>query len=600
MASPLISRRDLEFVLYELLDVLALTAEPRWAEHRRETFDAAIDTAHDLALTHFRSHNAKGDRQEPHFDGERVHVIPEVKAALDAYVAAGFMAASKDYDLGGMQLPWTVAQACSAMFQAANVGTAAYPFLTIAAANLIEAFGSDEMRQRFMRPMLDGRFFGTMCLSEPQAGSSLADIRTRAEPAGEGVYRLYGNKMWISGGDHELSDNIVHLVLAKIPGGRPGVKGISLFVVPKLLVEDDGRLGARNDVRLAGVNHKMGYRGAINTVLNFGERDGAVGYLVGEPHRGLEYMFQMMNEARIGVGAGAVMLAYTAYLSALEYARERPQGRPVDAKDPAQPMVPIVEHADVKRMLLYQKAVSEGGLHLCLYAAWLVDRQHATSDANERRDVTLLLDTLTPIVKGWLSEACLRANEHAVQVLGGYGYTREYPVEQHYRDQRLNPIHEGTDGIQALDLLGRKMTMQGGAGWTLLHDAIATAIERARAHAELTPLADQLDDALQTLARVRGRLLATMAGGEIPLALANASHFLDLAGLVVFGWMWLWQATAIAGAPPTDDPEVAAFRAGKRQACRYAFTYELARVPYLASLLESLDDTTLAMRSEWF
>ncbi len=600
MASPLISRRDLDFVLYELLDVLTLAAAPRWAEHRRETFDAAIDTAHDLALTHFRSHNAKGDRQEPTFDGERVHVIPEVKAALDAYVAAGFMAASKDYDLGGMQLPWTVAQACSAMFQAANVGTAAYPFLTIAAANLIEAFGSAEMRQRFMRPMLDGRFFGTMCLSEPQAGSSLADIRTRAEPAGDGVHRLYGNKMWISGGDHELSENIVHLVLAKIPGGGAGVKGISLFVVPKFLVDADGRLGARNDVRLAGVNHKMGYRGAINTVLNFGEKDGAVGYLVGEPHRGLEYMFQMMNEARIGVGAGAVMLAYTAYLAALEYARVRPQGRPLDAKDPSQPMVPIVEHADVKRMLLYQKAVSEGGLHLCLYAASLVDRQQATTDATERRDLTLLLDTLTPIVKGWLSEACLRANELAVQVLGGYGYTREYPVEQHYRDQRLNPIHEGTDGIQALDLLGRKMTMQGGAGWTLLHDAIAVAITRARSHADLAPLADQLDAALQTLARVRGRLLETMAGGRIPLALANASHFLDLAGLVVFGWMWLWQATVIESAPPTNDAEVAAFRAGKLQACRYAFTYELARVPYLASLLESLDDTTLGMRSEWF
>jgi alkylation response protein AidB-like acyl-CoA dehydrogenase len=600
VTSPLISRRDLDFVLYQLLDVEAFTRQPRWSEHRRETFDAAIETAHALALEQFRPHNAKADQHEPHFDGERVHIIPEVKIALDAYIAAGFMAASKDYELGGMQLPWTVAQACSAMFQAANVGTTAYPFLTIAAANLIEAFGSPAMQERFMRPMLAGRFFGTMCLSEPQAGSSLADIRTRAEPASDGTYRIFGSKMWISAGDHELAENIVHLVLAKIPGGPAGVKGISLFIVPKVLVGVDGALGARNDVRLAGVNHKMGYRGAINTVLSFGEQGGAVGHLVGEPHRGLEYMFHMMNEARIGVGMGAVMLAYAAYLAALDYVRTRPQGRPPDGRDPTQPMVPIIEHADVKRMLLYQKAISEGGLHLALYAASLVDRLAATADAAERSRLTLLLDTLTPIVKGWLSQAALRANDYAIQVLGGYGYTREYPVEQYYRDQRLNPIHEGTDGIQAIDLLGRKMTIRDGAGWRLLVEEIDATIARARPHTGLSAYAEELQQSVVTVDRVRQRLLATMGAGQVALGLANASYFLDLAGLVVSGWMWLWQALRVTESAAGSDPTADAFAAGKLQTCRYVFTYELARVPSLAALLERVDDTTLGMRADWF
>ncbi len=328
-----------------------------------------LELSEQVATRHFAPHNRAADQQEPRFDGERVHIIDEVGAALRVFAETGMIGAAMDESVGGLQLPQVVAQACFLWFQAANIGTAAYPFLTIANANLLLAHGSPEQVRTFVEPMLAGRFTGTMCLSETGAGSSLADIGTRAEPQPDGSYRLFGTKMWISGGDHELAENIVHLVLAKIPGGPPGVHGISLFLVPRFLVDPDGSLGERNDVALAGVNHKMGYRGTVNTVLNFGEgrftpggAAGAVGELVGEPHRGLAAMFHMMNEARVGVGAGAAALGYTGYLHALDYARSRPQGRPAGAKDPAAPQVPIIEHPDVARMLLAQKAYAEGAV----------------------------------------------------------------------------------------------------------------------------------------------------------------------------------------------------------------------------------------------
>ncbi|MEI6737936.1 MAG: acyl-CoA dehydrogenase family protein, partial [Pseudomonadota bacterium] len=488
--SLLLSRRDLNFLLYEWLDATALTERSRYAQHDRETFDAVLDTAEKIATDFFAPHNRKSDLNEPQFDGEQVSLIPEVKTALDAFNAAGLVAAAQDESIGGMQLPTLIDKAMMAYFMAANCSTAAYPFLTIGNANLLLAHGSAELIDRFVTPMMSGRFFGTMCLSEPQAGSSLSDIKTRAEidrVAGkEGAFRLFGNKMWISAGEHELSENIVHLVLARLPDAPPGVKGISLFVVPKRLVNDDGSLGPRNDVVLAGLNHKMGYRGTTNCLLNFGEgkhlpngKPGAIGYLIGEPHQGLRCMFHMMNEARIGVGLGATMLGYTGYLHSLDYAKNRPQGRPVQDKDPLSPQVPIIDHADVRRMLLQQKSCVEGALALNLYCAKLVDDERTSIDAAVRKDATLLLDILTPIAKSWPSQWCLEANSLAIQIMGGYGYTRDFPVEQFYRDNRLNAIHEGTHGIQALDLLGRKVTMQEGAAFKRLGTRMSETIQRA-------------------------------------------------------------------------------------------------------------------------
>ena len=595
-ASLVLSARDLEFLLHEWLQVEQLTKRPRYAEHSRETFDAVLELAADIATEHFAPHNRTADENEPHVVDGKVVLVPEVAAALEVFAEAGMMGAHLPEELGGLQLPAVVNQAVHAWFQAANIGTSAYPFLTMANANLLVAHGTPEQVQTYVPPMAEGRWFGTMALSEPQAGSSLADITTRAVPQDDGSYRVTGNKMWISGGDHELTENIVHLVLAKVPGGPPGVKGISLFVVPKFLVRDDGSLGERNDVVLAGLNHKMGYRGTTNTLLNFGEgvhtpggQPGAVGYLVGELHRGLSYMFHMMNEARIGVGMGATALGYTGYLHAVEYARTRTQGRALGAKDPQSPPVPIIEHADVRRMLLAAKSYVEGGLALGLYCARLVDEERTAEEEADRQRARLLLEVLTPIAKSWPSQWCLAADDLAIQVHAGAGYTRDYPVEQFYRDNRLNPIHEGTHGIQALDLLGRKVVMSGGAGLALLGETIGATTRRAAGTA-WADLADDLDAAVARLVEVTATL---WAGGDPQVALANATLYLEAAGHVVVGWLWLEQALAAEG----RDGDL---YDGKRQAARFFQRFELPKVHPQLDLLASLDTTVLEMRDRWF
>ena len=365
--------------------------------------------------------------------------------------------------------------------------------------------GTDKQKEVFANNEFSGRWAGTMCLSEPQAGSSLSDITTRATPdigstfgddwqndALGPRYRLKGNKMWISSGDHELTENIIHLVLAKIPDASgklvAGTRGISLFIVPKKMVNDQAQLtGERNDVALAGLNHKLGWRGTTNTLLNFGEgkftpggQAGAVGYLVGKPGEGLRCMFHMMNKARIGVGTAATMLGLAGYYASLDYAKNRPQGRVLGAsgKDASQPQVRIIEHADVKRMLLAQKSYCEGALALELYCARMVDEE-MTGDAASAEEARLILEVLMPIAKSWPSEWCLEANSLAIQIHGGYGYTRDFPVEQYWRDNRLNMIHEGTHGIQAADLLGRKVIMEGGKAWQLLKQKMAATSNRA-------------------------------------------------------------------------------------------------------------------------
>ncbi len=599
--SLLLSRRDLQFLLYEFLKVEELTGRPRFAEQSRELFDDVLALAEQIATDQFAPHNRTADVHEPVMDERgRVVLTPEVAPALRAFIDAGLIGASMDEAVGGMQLPHVVTSAAFAWFQAANIGTSAYPFLTVAAANLLLACGSAEQIETWVKPMVEGRFFGTMCLSETQAGSSLADVTTRAEPSasGDGSFRIFGNKMWISAGDHELSDNIVHLVLARTPGGPPGVKGISLFIVPRFLVGDDGELGERNDVVLAGVNHKMGYRGTVNTVLGFGEgvhrpggEAGAVGYLIGEPNRGLAYMFHMMNEARIGVGMGATALGYTGYLKSLEYARQRPQGRPVAAKDPSSPQVALIQHADVKRMLLAQKSWVEGALALVLFCGKLLDDQHTAETGEARERAALLLDVLTPITKSWPSQWCVAANDLAIQIHGGYGYTREHDVEQHYRDNRLNPIHEGTHGIQAMDLLGRKAIMQGGAGLGLLVDTLsATIAQAADAGDEPARFAAELQAALDRLVQVTAQVWAPL---DPELALANATAYLEAAGHIVVAWIWLEQWLAADG--KSGD-----FYDGKRQAARYFFTYELPRTGPQLDLLARLDRTTLDMQDGWF
>jgi len=592
------TRDTLDFLLYDWLKVDQLTTRERFAEHSRATFDAVLDTVERLAREKFAPFNRLVDIEEPRFDGERVLLPQATHDALRAYADTGMIAASQDAEVGGMQLPCTVEKAANAFISQACIAMGGYVMLTHGNAALLMAHGTARQQEVFAAREFSGEWFGTMCLSEPQAGSSLGDIATRATPDGADFeadplgprYRLVGNKMWISAGDHEITPNIVHLVLAKIPGpdGRlpAGVKGISLFIVPKHRVDAQGRpTGERNDVSLAGLNHKLGYRGTTNTLLNFGEKGGAVGYLVGQPGDGLRCMFHMMNEARIGVGLGATMLGAAGYDASLAYAKQRTQGRPVAAggKDAAAAPVRLVEHADIRRMLLAQKAYVEGGMALALYCARLVDEQR-TGTPESAAEASLLLEMLTPIAKSWPSEWALEANSLAIQIHGGYGYTRDFPVEQHWRDNRLNMIHEGTHGIQALDLLGRKAQMQGGAGLKLLAHRIDATIARALPQARHATHANALAQALQRLGAATRSAWATASPED---ALANATPYLQAFGHTILAWLWLDIGAAIV---ESADAEATA-NVGRLAALDYFMRYELPKTDAWLRVVESRDRT---------
>jgi len=586
--SMIVNRRDLDFVLYEVLGLSELLETDRYSDYDREAIDAIFDVSQSIAEEKYLPIAALLDANEPKYlDGKAV-IIDQVKEALNAYQEAGFCTAGFDFDIGGMQLPRVVNQALNAMFVCANGAVSNYPFLTQGAANMLNVCGSDTLKRRYLPNMVTGNWFGTMCLSETQAGSSLADIRTKAEPLADGSYSLTGTKMWISAGEHNLADNIIHMVLARTPDAPAGVKGISLFLVPKIRVDDDGALGAHNNIALAGLNHKMGQRGTTNCLLNFGEGGDSIGYLVGGENQGLANMFHMMNEARLAVGMSAAQYALGGFLYSLDYARNRPQGRHLNNKNPESPQVMISEHADVKRMLMAQKAAVEGAQTLIYYCEGLIDRQCISDDEQEKEQLNLLLDLLTPICKSWPSEYCLEANKLAIQVLGGYGYTREYPVERMYRDNRLNHIHEGTWAIHGIDILGRKVSIAGGKAVKLLASEIAATIQDARAYGELVAYADQLAEAAHTVEKT---IVAVSQASDPSLALANATLFLNAIGHVVIAWMWLKQAIAATKAQPKASVSDEAFYAGKLTATAYFFRYELPRIKTDLSIVADLDGT---------
>jgi alkylation response protein AidB-like acyl-CoA dehydrogenase len=616
-------RPTLDFLLYDWLDAASLNQRSRFADHSRDTFDAVLDTCERIAREKYAPFNRLVDTEEPRFDGDTVILPRATHEANRAYAESGMLSAAQDYDEGGMQLPYTIEAAANGFFGLASISMGS-SLLTKGNANLLLVHGTEMQKAVFARNQFAGRFSGTMCLSEPQAGSSLSDIITRATPdegpalAADGAvpwdqdplgprYRLKGNKMWISAGEHELTENIIHLVLAKIPGpdGKliPGTRGISLFIVPKRMVDTEGRLtGVRNDVALAGLNHKLGWRGTTNTLLNFGEgkfpveaQAGAVGYLVGQPHQGLRCMFHMMNEARIGIGMAATMLGLAGYYASLDYAKTRPQGRPVGVggKDASQAQIRIIEHADVKRMLLAQKSYCEGALALELYCARLVDEQHM-GEPQAADEARLLLEVLTPIAKSWPSEWCLEANSLAIQVHGGYGYTRDFPVEQYWRDNRLNMIHEGTHGIQALDLLGRKVLMENGRGLQLLAARMQATIVRARATPSLAAHADDLAQALQ---HVVAATQAAWATGQPAEALANAVPYMQAFGHTVLAWIWLDVALAALGA---DASKSRASTEGKIMATQYFYRYELPKTGAWLQVVENRDTTCADMQEEAF
>ena len=600
-------RHTIDFLLNDWLRTTDLTQRERFSEHSRETFDAVLDTCERIAREKFAPFNRLIDIEEPRFDGEKVILPQATHDAAAAYAESGMLSAAQDYENGGMQLPYSVEAAANAFFACASIGISS-SMLTTGNANLLMVHGTTAQKEVFAKNEFSGRFSGTMCLSEPQAGSSLSDITTRAIPDGAGFeadalgprYRLKGNKMWISSGEHELSENIIHLVLAKIPDASgklvPGTRGISLFIVPKKMVRPDGSLtGERNDVALAGLNHKLGWRGTTTTLLNFGEGAGAVGYLVGQPGEGLRCMFHMMNEARIGVGIAASMLGLAGYYASLDYAKSRPQGRPIGAsgKDASQPQVRIIEHSDVKRMLLAQKSYGEGALALELYCARLVDEQH-TADAAAADEARLLLEVLTPIAKSWPSEWCLEANSLAIQVHGGYGYTRDFPVEQYWRDNRLNMIHEGSHGIQAMDLLGRKVLMENGRGMQLLAQRIQASCARAAKHPNLSAHAKALGEALGAVGSATKAAWATQNPHE---ALANAVPYMQAFGHTVLAWIWLDVALATIAADPAASQSASQGRLG---AAQFFYHYELPKIGAWLSVVQSRDLTCATFPEDAF
>jgi alkylation response protein AidB-like acyl-CoA dehydrogenase len=525
--------QELRFVLFDVLDAGTLLARPAFAHIDRVDVEALLSCADSLALRAFAPIAAAIDAQEPELIDGRVRAHASVAQAFNAYAAAGFLGTGLRLETGGLQMPSCLSTAVMAFFGAACTPAAGYAFLTSAAARVIEAFGNDWQKAVFLPPMRDGDWTGTMCLSEAQAGSELARVRTRAIRRDDGYFEVFGSKMWISGGDQDFSSNIVHLVMARIEGGSANASGLSLLVVPKIALD-----GTSNGVETIGLNHKLGHRGTSNCALSFGAIQPSIGYLIGEPHRGLACMFHMMNEARIGVGVTAAATAYAGFRYSADYARTRVQGRSAATGEP----VAIAAHADVQRMLLIQRAVSEGGLCLCLFAARLVDDAATHPDAAAADDAASLLAVLTPLVKLWCSERGLEANSLAIQVMGGAGYVRDHPVERLFRDQRLNPIHEGANGILAIDVVLRGVCRDGGAVLAKLLARIASDCAAAEGPQEQV-LADILRDAVRTLEVCTRRL----AAGDEASARAWASPFALAVGDTVVAWLWLRQLAALRG-----------------------------------------------------
>ncbi len=599
MAGKFFSMRNLKFLLYEVFDTAALTKAPYYEQHNQKAFDLVLDAAAKIGQKKFYPLFEEMDRKPPYLENGQVKVHPAVRDIMKESGDGGWIGATFPEAWGGEQLPHILHCACHLITSSANYSAGVYAELTTGAARLIHSFASDDLKNKYLPNMMSGKWQGTMALTEPQAGSSLSDITTTAYPTDQGYYRLKGTKVFISAGDHDGVDNVVHMLLARIEGAPPGVKGISLFLVPKLRVEGPGKL-ASNDVSVSQVFHKMGYRGAPITELSFGDKDDCRAFLVGEPNRGLMYMFQMMNGARIGVGLGATAIASAAYYASLEYCRTRPQGRRLNQKDPNTPQVAIIEHPDVRRMLLFQRAVVEGSEGLLMQCALYEDLQHI-SPKEQHAKYELLLDLLTPMAKTYPSEMAILSTSQAIQCLGGYGYCEDFPVEQHFRDCRIHPIHEGTTGIQGMDLLGRKVVMKDGQAFKLFLEEARATIAQAQGLTSVAPLAQKLEAALTHLEQITRQLVGSAVTKGAEVFLADATLYLEMFGIIAIAWQWLRQAIvaqkALDGNAKAADQN---FYQGKLVTADYFFAYELPKTQYLAQRLTDGNPLTAKMESSHF
>lgn len=599
MAERFASERNLKFMLYEVFDIEAMSRYEYFEEHDREIFDLVLETALRIGKDLLQPTLQEMDKNPPEFVDGHIKVHPMVRSFMKECGEGGWIGAGASFELGGQQFPLMISAAFRFILSAANYSASVFPLLTTGAAHLIESFGSQEMIQTYIPKMFSGDWQGTMALTEPQAGSSLAEITTLAEPTDRGYYKMRGQKIFISAGEHDGVENVIQLLLARIKGAPPGVKGLSLFVVPNKRIRGNGEL-VPNDVNVAGIYHKLGYRGSPITQLSLGEKDNCRGYLVGEPHKGLSYMFQMMNEARIDVGLGAAAIASAAYYASLEYARERIQGRRLSAKDPTMPPVPIIEHPDVKRMLLFQRAVVEGSLSLIFQCCEYSDMIRV-SDGEDKERFSLLLDLLTPAAKSYPSEMGLVSVSLGLQCLGGYGYCDEFPLELYYRDARIHPIHEGTTGIQGLDLLGRKVIMKDGRALELFFEEVGKTVQSAKKIPALEPYAQRLNNARERLEEITSHLVRLALKENQELFLADATLYLEFFGIISVAWQWLLQALSVQKALENDQSEREnLFYQGKMYAFRFFFHYELPKIEGLGKRLMESDGLTLKMKESFF
>ena len=595
-----ISVENLRFVLHEMLNVEQLCQYPRFADYDKQSFDMFLDSTKDYADKVLFPTFREMDEQAAHYKDGKIIVHPVVGEFMKHSGENGSIGATFDYEVGGLQLPHTIHAAMAHIAQSANNSLPGYSGLTGGAANLIISFGEQELIEKYVPNMIAGQWGGTMCLTEPQAGSSLSDITTSATPNGDGSYSIKGQKIFISGGDHEYADNFVHLVLARIDGAPAGTRGISLFVVPKKRIKDDGSLES-NDVLTVADFQKMGQKGYCTTHLVFGEKDDCQGWLVGHENRGLKHMFQMMNGARIDVGLTAASVATAAYHASLQYAKERPQGRRIQsggAKNAEQDQTTIINHPDVRRMLFLQRAVTEGSVALLMQASLYHDLSQNT-EGEEKEHYHDLLELLTPIAKTYPSEMGRVSISNGLQILGGYGFCTDFPLEQYYRDIRIMALYEGTTGIQSLDLLGRKVIMKNGAAMKLLTKEVIETIKAASTYDDLAPYGEELKNASKTLQEVIMHLVGYAMKGEHERFIADATIFMELMGTVVIAWQWLKMATTAKTALVTGNTTYTPnFYESKIHTMRFFFKYELPKIQSLKTTLMHPESLTILEEAE--
>jgi alkylation response protein AidB-like acyl-CoA dehydrogenase len=604
MSDTLVNMRDIRFVLYEMLGVETLTRYEHFGDHSRETFDTVLDTAYKLAREVCWPAYSEMDRTGVTLDAKsnKTRVPQSMHRIWQAFKEGGWVGESAPFEFGGQQFPASVAAATALMFNAANTAAHMYAAGAFGAAGLIVSFGSDELKKTYLEKLYAGEWGGTMCLTEAQAGSSLSDVKTTAVKAKDGDYYLItGTKVFISNGDQDLTENIIHPVLARLPDAPLGVKGISLFVVPKYRVNEDSSIGEFNDVVTAGLEHKLGLRGNATATLSFGDNGSCRGWLLGEPNHGLSYMFQLMNHARIATGLQATSVATNAYHHALQYTRERLQGRKTSEKDPTTAQLPIIKHADVRRMLLVQKAITEGMFALLAYAAFLDDKKQFSPDEGERQQAAATLDILTPVCKAYGSESSFDSIVLAIQCYGGYGFSEEFPLAQMLRDCKVFPIYEGTNGIQAMDLLGRKVVMKGGAAFQMLLGEISKTIAEASQVEGLKDMASKVEAASNEVAETTMHLGGIALGGDLDLYLSYAVPYLRMFSPLILSWMFLWQSTVAqkalaAGVSGADQ----SYYKGKLNTARFYLNNELPHLHATAQILKSGERTALDFDEEWF